>query len=178
MTLTSLRRFPLLRILLAALIGWLWVRSHYKSDVLAIFLRQGYASGLVSDRGKAVVFHTNISFGDRRAFTYDRLTMPNEEFDDLRTMLYHTPPLPTPVVGTLIGRKGPDAFEMLPGSKYQYVGIPYWMLAVLCGLPLLLGLRTFWLRRKWGTAGICGGCGYDLRATTDRCPECGKSVAR
>ena len=176
MTFSSLRRFPFLRLLFAGLVAFLWIRSHRRSDILGLFLHRGYANGLISDRGKAVAFHTNISFGGPRAYTYDFLTMPNDEFIDVRAMLYQTAPLPTPVAGLLMGHKGTDAFSMLPGSKYQYVVVPFWMLAIVTGVPLLAGLRTFWVRRKWGTANTCGGCGYDLRASSGRCPECGWEI--
>jgi hypothetical protein len=43
-------------------------------------------------------------------------------------------------------------------------------LGVATALPVLLRLRLF-LRRK--VLGHCHRCGYDLRATPHRCPECG-----
>ncbi|MEZ0267646.1 MAG: hypothetical protein ACAI43_23180 [Phycisphaerae bacterium] len=52
--------------------------------------------------------------------------------------------------------------------------------AVLLVLPLLRGgfavARTI-ARRRRDRAGCCPACGYDLRATPDRCPECGRAAA-
>ncbi|MGA2443731.1 MAG: hypothetical protein ABSH08_22480 [Tepidisphaeraceae bacterium] len=48
---------------------------------------------------------------------------------------------------------------------------PHWF-----GVLLLLALPTRWTflnRRNLRESGTCKHCGYDLRATPDRCPECG-----
>lgn len=48
--------------------------------------------------------------------------------------------------------------------------------ACTCGLPLVLS-RFRRTRQMRVTAGLCGECGYDLRATAERCPECGLPLA-
>jgi hypothetical protein len=56
--------------------------------------------------------------------------------------------------------------------------IPFWLI-----LALLAPLPTIWLvsrlrRRRRLADNLCPVCGYDLRATPGRCPECGTPVAR
>ncbi len=54
--------------------------------------------------------------------------------------------------------------------------VPLWALAVPLALP---GGLWAWHRRRLRRqrrAGLCLNCGYDLRATPDRCPECGTPV--
>jgi len=54
--------------------------------------------------------------------------------------------------------------------------VPYWLLAILLAIPpILWSAQFFRLRRRRNRIrnGLCPQCGYDLRATPDRCPECG-----
>ena len=51
--------------------------------------------------------------------------------------------------------------------------IPYWGLLVAFALPLVLRLMFLSRRRRRRRLRLCPACGYDLRATPDRCPECG-----
>jgi hypothetical protein len=55
--------------------------------------------------------------------------------------------------------------------------ISYWLACCITAAPPAIWLATatsrWWLRRRRGSEGRCPSCGYDLRATPQRCPECG-----
>jgi len=72
-------------------------------------------------------------------------------------------------------------FHLLPATRLHGVTIPHWFPFILTAV-----LPALWLvrRRRRRAAqwrrdhGLCPRCGYDLRATSDRCPECGTQMAQ
>ncbi|HEY2588141.1 MAG TPA: zinc ribbon domain-containing protein [Tepidisphaeraceae bacterium] len=60
-------------------------------------------------------------------------------------------------------------------SDIDFVFVPVWLLSAGLGLmPATAAVALF--RRSRQADGHCSACGYDLRASTDRCPECGAPV--
>jgi len=53
---------------------------------------------------------------------------------------------------------------------------PGWFLAILLAVLPAIWLRRRLIQRKRNQIGLCKTCGYDLRATPNRCPECGTLV--
>jgi hypothetical protein len=64
-----------------------------------------------------------------------------------------------------------DRLDVTVGS------MPYWPLLVpFLALPLAR-CRAHWRRARRRRAGQCLACGYDIRVTPERCPECGQTTA-
>jgi len=62
------------------------------------------------------------------------------------------------------------------GRRYR-AAAPFWFLALIfAGLPLVHVRRTLRVRRRL-LNGLCAKCGYDLRATSERCPECAEPIS-
>jgi hypothetical protein len=58
-----------------------------------------------------------------------------------------------------------------------YITAPYWFIVLVLAI-----WPTYWIARVRGQrnrAGLnlCATCGYDLRASRERCPECGTTIA-
>jgi hypothetical protein len=60
--------------------------------------------------------------------------------------------------------------------RHTFLAVPYWLLIVLTAtvpmgwIPKMMRLHQ---QRRRQSSGLCVRCGYDLRASPARCPECG-----
>jgi hypothetical protein len=91
----------------------------------------------------------------------------------------HRPALFARPLGNLLPRLFDWRLALIPRVRLShYLGVtavdltlPFWILSAISGLAAFLISNS---RRGNGDAHICSSCGYDLRATPDRCPECGR----
>jgi predicted RNA-binding Zn-ribbon protein involved in translation (DUF1610 family) len=74
----------------------------------------------------------------------------------------------------------PTGEEDEPGWRlrpFRMVALPYWAITIVAAIPMVLTARSHRVRGYRMRTGRCLHCGYDLRFTTTRCPECGTVAA-
>ncbi len=66
-------------------------------------------------------------------------------------------------------------FISIPANPSWEIWVPFWIPAVTLGATFCLCRPLYHHRlRKRKKLGLCVKCGYDLRASKERCPECGR----
>ena len=58
------------------------------------------------------------------------------------------------------------------------IAAPYWIPMLICLIPVSVRLRATARKRSRARRGACLACGYDIRHSPDRCPECGCPVPK
>jgi hypothetical protein len=180
--------FAVLSLVLCMALALLWARSYWVNDGFA-YARAGSVALGRSHAGRIAVM-TRDNLVDSRGLEHFRWANPlNWE---------SSPLLPGAFTFTIFEHKnflgfayarGTQNYPVFPNRNYvrfqwsrvpfRLFVVPYWFGAALLAWPLeiLIVRALIRFRRNMSRApGTCRHCGYDLRATPDRCPECGRTA--
>jgi hypothetical protein len=163
---------------LLLLVAVLWARSQDSSNIIVFERDQGTGRDLFrqiavgSSRGRAMI----------ASLRYESLYVPPTP-QPQAALHWHAKTYSERVTvntpsGPWYGFEGISKVtnDTLTRGREHTIWIPYWALAVPLVVPLFVaGYRRSKISERQ-TSGLCLKCGYDLRASKDRCPECGEPI--
>ena len=170
----------LLSSLLCVRMTVLWLRSQAVSDQVRVsrgpqegtFMLRIWSIALSSSHGEVgfQAFHSQFSDAELAA-----LGAPPLRYQ----WVYSNEIARQPIESTFLARHGfrfkaehwpagPRFIEQPPVDTWD-CSVPHWLLVLLTSLLPIY----WWKSRRRSRIGCCQSCGYDLRATPARCPECG-----
>jgi hypothetical protein len=161
---------------LFVLVCILWVRSHRLSDRLDWHTRGG-SRYVWTASGSLVV---GVSLVDGSGAPAGDLGLWYVRDTPLRPSNFLSFTYPDPSDRNVYWESGDFAWyqkRKASGSLNVIAVAPFWSVAAACTLtPVGWGISRWGgvrRRRRRRRLGLCASCGYDLRASPQRCPECG-----
>jgi hypothetical protein len=157
----------------------MWIRSYFRVDTIG-WSNSSHFIDVVSSGGRINVTHTD--WGGHTAWQagWSVHSLPRAQARPHWETTIHNSGR-----RCFLGFEWTDAIWPMQDSKqiyffyiptYSLRAVPYWFVALLLAMPDLVRLRTALRRRARLRKNLCPNCAYDLRATPDRCPECGEVI--
>lgn len=167
--------------ILLILTAVLWVRGYFRSDAVFIVAASDSADNpvkvftLYSGRGGVAFTWIDLSYRDSHSisillkrFAYRSESHPESPYAQAgKGASFHA-------AGFEI-RQSTESFNSTKITSNSAV-VPHWFLLISFAIPPLWWFFKIRSLRRRQMEGYCSNCGYDLRATPDRCPECGRNA--
>jgi|ERR1700722_17680773 len=155
----------------------LWARSYWTAEMFRVGVSRQSGSTLIFWRMKFLTGRGGIQcWSGKGSASPGNPTMSGNlrHFDMPMRYPYdaYSNPPPAAFAGFQLFRQSTMA------ESYIGATLPMWFpVALSLSLPLIVARHR---RREWlrGRVGVCQHCGYDLRATPNRCPECGNILVK
>jgi hypothetical protein len=142
--------------------GWSYLPSHFHTE---------------SRRGQLFLIYTDGSIGK-----FDSASPDFDGFDAMISGLAGQAPRNRRWQGLGFAAFIGEWPKFIPESNgavmvsYVAVIVPYWSIVIVTGLVALLAIWRHRRAKRREFHGSCLSCGYDLRFSRDRCPECGSLI--
>jgi hypothetical protein len=170
----------------------LWVRSYWVADEWNYMVRRRLVAStdqvdrsIAVEAGRLRFLYSSVHYDDAWMATI------GDSPAGAGSAFYHATGKPMPIAESV---NGPDVvmIRRFLGFEYgihnptprtrdlaqgKWIAVPLWLIVFCTGWP---SFRVWRRRRRMRRAvelGLCPSCGYEVRATRDCCPECGKPVA-
>ena len=165
-------------------VAGVWVRSHWVRDWVRFQAVHGGAA-FSRDRGEALtypgvlyvaLYRTNYAADSTPGLREGVARDDGVRWDTLDGRGWN------PYFATRAQRMGfmyqQSGSTLGAGFATTHVAAPFWALALATAVVPVLRILRRVLRRRLQRRGLCPSCGYDLRASPERCPECGEVVRK
>jgi len=140
--------------------GAMWLRSYFSHDQLTLALGQNSFS-MGFPVGRFFVASDSARITNEPRWIYES----SSPLTNLDNGFRHWP-----------GAHTTAGFGFLRLDTKTAIWLPNWFGCLVAAILPAVWLRHHYTNGRIERNGICSECGYDLRASPSRCPECGKKV--
>jgi hypothetical protein len=154
-----------------------WPLSYRRAYLASLVVHGGKIQAIGLCRGRTIVFLSDIALAPGTGWSWDAMSAEADTVEGACATVSEGGEPEAHFHGFDLSLVSPQANSFLPRNSYVLLAAPDWfLLALLAVLPLRWAMR--WRRcRLRAKRGLCVKCGYDLRSSPGRCPECGAAAA-
>jgi hypothetical protein len=155
----------------------LWARSRRHVDTILFFTPAGNVQLLGSSDGFVFLLLSSISAGRERGLSLRYDGDDPADLDDARSRITTAAAFSHDLLGFgVMAGRAEDLASHLPGD-WCVLHAPHWFLMAIAGATGVVVVMPRVRRHRRIAKGLCPSCGYDIRASPQRCPECGAQFA-